>query len=367
MINILITAVGRGAGQAIIKALRMSGLEARIFATDSDAWATGLYAADQSFLVPACMDESYIENILEICLKENIDLVIPNLDPELIKFAENRHRFQAIGTEVIISGTRVINVCRNKLATFQFFRDRNLPFVETQLVSDILDQGAIEYPLFVKPIGGTGSSEIDVLFCREDLDKYRVRDADRYIGQPYLIPSNWNIERHEIKPEHILRHNAPTQKDEISVQHLVSQKGAIISTFMCRSSLKHGIPVHITPIWDERVYSASRQMVEALIPEGLLGPINLECKITADGPFFYEINPRFTTLSAVRAMLGFNECAAVVGDIMLEQDPEFIRSRLRIDYEGVCSRYVSEIIIRTAAFQQLNDVGELENSVVKCL
>lgn len=366
MINILVTAVGRGAGQAVIKALRLSDLEVRIVATDADAWATGLYAADKAFLVPACKDEAYIEKILDICRSEKIDVVIPNIDPELGIFAENRSRFKAMGTEVIISGPKIMHICRNKLATYQFFRERDLPFVETRLVADIFSQPGLEYPLFVKPIAGTGSSEINVLFGPEDLEPYRSKPGP-YIAQKYLIPANWDINRADLKRQHIMRHNAPIQKDEISVQHLVSHSGEIISTFMCKSSLKFGTPVHIRPIWDENVYALSRSMVEALIPEGLIGAINLECKSTSEGVFFYEINPRFTTLSAVRAMMGFNECAAVVGDILLKYPLAELRSQLKVDYNAVCSRYVSEIVIRDGNYQRLAEQRILDIETIQSL
>jgi carbamoylphosphate synthase large subunit len=361
MLNILVTSVGRGAGQAVIKSLRLADLDVRIIGTDADPWATGLYVADKSYLVPPCSDGNFVEKIMEICLKENVELIIPNFDPELIVFAENKSRFQTIGAAVIISDPNVMKICRNKMATYSFFHDKKLPFVETKLVSNIVSQPDADYPLFVKPIGGTGSSEIDVLFGPGDLDKYKNK-GDQYIAQKYLLPSKWNIARKDLKREHIIRYNAPIQKDEVSTQFLVSHNGEIISAFMSISSLKHGIPVHITPMWDEEVYAISRQMVEALIPEGLVGAINLECKITDEGVFFYEINPRFTTLSAVRAMMGFNECAAMVEDIVFNRSARAIQSSLIIDFDSVCSRYVSEIVVRADYFSKLIQKGELDNT-----
>ncbi|MCX5781066.1 MAG: hypothetical protein NTV45_09650, partial [Firmicutes bacterium] len=233
--------------------------------------------------------------------------------------------------------------------------------VETRLVSALLNHPAMTFPLFIKPIGGTGSSGIDILFSAADLAKY-ADNADQYIVQDYLIPSSWNISGRDIKRDQVIRHNSPIQRDEFSVQHLVSHSGEIIATFMSSSSLKLGTPVHVTPIWDDTVYEISRKMVEALIPEGLVGPINLECKLTAAGVFFYEINPRFTTLSAVRAMLGFNECAAMVEDIIFSKSAVALKSQLEIDYNSVCSRYVSEIVVKAAAFNRLIDQGELDNT-----
>jgi len=361
MVNILVTSVGRGAGQAVIKSLRMAPWEARIIGTDTDAWATGLYAADKSYLVPSCTDVHFIEKISDICVKEDIDLLIPNYDPELPVFSAHKSSFAQIGVPVLISDLNIMKICRNKLDTYRFFQDQDLPFVETQLVSSLFEKPAVAYPLFVKPIGGTGSSEIDILFDESDLDKYK-NQADKYIAQTYLIPAQWNLSSRSIRREQVMRHNQPIQKDEVSVQHLVSQGGEIISTFMSISSLKHGIPVHITPIWDPEVYEISRKMVEALIPQGLLGPINLECKITAQGIFFYEINPRFTTLSAVRAMMGFNECAAMVGDLLFNQSAAALQSQLKINFASLCTRYISELVVDSDSFQTLIKQGELDNA-----
>ncbi|MCX5779765.1 MAG: hypothetical protein NTV45_02880, partial [Firmicutes bacterium] len=172
MINILVTAVGRGAGQAVIKSLRQSDLDIRIIGTDSDPWATGLYAADKSYLCPMCSDPNFIPKILDICRREGIKLIIPNIDPELIVFAENKSEFKAIGVTVLISDPGTIKICRNKLDTYRFFQAKNLPFVETRLFIDMINHPEMTFPMFIKPIGVTGSSVIDILFRSAYLAKY---------------------------------------------------------------------------------------------------------------------------------------------------------------------------------------------------
>ena len=349
MINILVTAAGSGIGQAVIKALGMSGLGVRITAVDISPWAKDLYNADAAYLVPCQDDERYIDALLDICKKEKIELIIPGLDPELLTLSENSRSFSGYGIKVMTGRPESVKLCRNKLATWQFFEKLNLPFVETKLLSRDMDPDDIPYPAVVKPIDGSGSAGVDIMFSKDEMFSFIENLEQTYIAQRYLMSENRQINRRDI-----MYKNFPKQIDEVSVQFLTSSDGGIISCFMSINELKQGVPMRIRPFWRDDIYLAAKAMVNALIEAGHFGPVNLECKITQEGPVFYEINPRFTGLSAVRAMLGFNECKAMVDHMICGTDLESIRKYLDIDYMSVCSRFISESIIGIDEFEELS-------------
>lgn len=95
MINVLVTGVGGGVGQGIIKSLKMiNDLEINIITADMSPLAAGIYAGDKSYLVPACTSNEYIKRLEEIFLLEKIDHYFPGLDLELEFCAKNKEYFK---------------------------------------------------------------------------------------------------------------------------------------------------------------------------------------------------------------------------------------------------------------------------------
>ena len=87
MNNILITSVGRRV--SLVKAFKKSSVilktESKVFITDlNPKTSPASYFADNSFKIGYFNDTNYIDNLLEICLKNSISIVIPTLDTELV-------------------------------------------------------------------------------------------------------------------------------------------------------------------------------------------------------------------------------------------------------------------------------------------
>jgi len=103
-------------------------------------------------------------------------------------------------------------------------------------------------------------------------------------------------------------------------------------------------------------------MVAALAEEGLIGPCNLQYKETREGAIFYEINPRFSGLTALRAALGWNGPDAIIRHFILDEDSESVRKHLDYDETFLCSRYTTEIIFPAEEHQYLQEHGNITGS-----
>src|SRR5699024_2385003 len=77
--------------------------ECRVIATNCSNLAPTIYKTDKYYIVPRITDENYINIILDICKKEEIDTLISLIDPELSLIAKNVVRFKEIGVKPIIS------------------------------------------------------------------------------------------------------------------------------------------------------------------------------------------------------------------------------------------------------------------------
>ena len=126
--RILFTGVGRRIEllQAFRNAALVLNKELKIYGADMAGTAPALAYCDYTRRVVAMKDPSYIQNLIDICVADHIDLLIPTIDTDLLVLSENKEKFEAIGTRVMISAPDKIRICRDKNNTSQFFVDCGL-------------------------------------------------------------------------------------------------------------------------------------------------------------------------------------------------------------------------------------------------
>lgn len=101
--------------QYFVKTLTGKGT---VVATDMSNLAPAIYEADKYYIVPRMTDPGYLDVILDICKKEKITGVLSLIDPELSLLAENREKFEAVGTTVIGSS---YDLCEMSLDKFEMY------------------------------------------------------------------------------------------------------------------------------------------------------------------------------------------------------------------------------------------------------
>lgn len=353
MYTVLITSVGSGIGQAVVDSLQLSDFPIRLIGVDMSPWAVGLYSTDMAYLLPPYTDPTYLPALLDICQREKVDLLYPGNDGELRILAANRIIFEKVGTQVVIGSEEVVETVRDKRKSYEYFHKYGLPFVKTLTLQEFLaSPDSFNWPVIIKPISGSGSVGTEVIFELGQMEKYKKSDQD-YIVQEYLLPLTWDYVREQLTRQQLMPGGVLRQEQEVSVQFLVSQSGDIVGNFISIHTLKNGMPIHISPVRDQQVTEVCTQMVQALIEIGLVGPINLQGRITSTGPIFYELNHRFTGITAVRARLGFNECTAILEDYCMSLPLDEVRAKLNIDYDLICTRYWTDTLVKRQKFEEL--------------
>jgi len=354
-----VTAVGGGVGQSVLRALRLSELPLRIVGCDPDAWGAGLYRCQRAYLVPAASDPQYVDRLLEVLQREQVAALIPGSDPELVALAAARERLVAAGVVPIVGAAEAVNVCRDKLETHRFFRAHGLPFAATAPAAEgfeLADQ--VGFPLLAKPVAGSSSVGTTILFDERALE--HVIDREDLILQEYLVPQAWDKPREQLVPDDVMAGYALRQEEEISTHVLLDHQGQLLGQFSSRNVLKHGVPLKIDPCREPEVEALAQEMARLLVQRGLVGPCNFQCKMTAGGPRFFEVNPRFTGITAVRAALGFNEVEAVLRRAVMAEGLESVRQGLRVNEELICSRYVTEMLVPRTQFEALARQGSVQ-------
>lgn len=264
--QILFTGVGRRIEllQAFRDAALVLNKELKLYGADMTGTAPALAYCDYTQRVVAMKDEGYIENLLEICAANHIDLIIPTIDTDLLVLSENRERFESIGTKVLISDPDMIRICRDKNNTSKFFEDCGL---RAPMPVNNWKEYKSGYPAFIKPKDGSSSINAFKVDNEEELEIYAGLVND-YIVQPFVagheytidIFCDWNGEPVSIVPR----------------ERLQVRAGEVLKTQICM---------------DATMIEESKALCKAFRP---CGPMTVQLiRDDAGIDWFIEINPRF--------------------------------------------------------------------------
>ncbi len=265
--NILLTSVGRRV--SLVKFFKevLKGDE-YIYTTDCDPTAPGLYVADKSFLVPKVTDKDYIPFLLEKCKRENIQLIIPLIDPELPILAKNREELLKEDILPLISSYETVIIGYDKFLTYEFLSKNSLPTPKTFVIDKDIQsfRNKMNFPIIIKP--RFGSASIGVQRCEdfEDVEFYSKK-----ISEPIL--------------QEFLR------GEEITIDVLCDFEGIPLSIVQRkRLKTRAGEVERGITIKDYDLLLLTLKLVKKLKPCGV---INIQCFSTSEGFYFTEINPRF--------------------------------------------------------------------------
>lgn len=181
--NILISSSGRrGALVGLCRrALDEAGLAGRVLAADMTSASAAYQLCDEGFYATRFDDPAFIPEMLKICEQQNIGLVIPTHDRELMLYARAVDQFQAIGTRVNIPSPEVVTIGSDKEACHKWMTEHNL-LVPRQATPDEVLAAPSDWPLplLIKPRYGSSSIGVHTV---DDLDRLRLLTAN----QPYLV------------------------------------------------------------------------------------------------------------------------------------------------------------------------------------
>jgi len=200
MENILFCSVGRRA--KLLMNFRKSMKDCgKIIATDLSPVAPALFFADETYLVPRIDAPEYFNRLFEICEKSEVKAITTVIDPEIALLAKHREAFIAKGILPLCPAYWTAQLCFNKYEMYKYMRSKGVRSVLTYDSLDTfregLEKGEVSFPVFMKPISGSGSvgigkaenwEEVETKF-RDGKHKYIIQelmtggdcDADVYV------------------------------------------------------------------------------------------------------------------------------------------------------------------------------------------
>lgn len=268
--NFLFCSVGRRG--ELIKNFRQSVEPGSILvAVDNSPYAPALYLADKHYLVPRIDAPEYIERLLYICRKEDIQAITTFIDPEIELLSMNRNRFSSIGVEVLAPYEDTACLCFDKYLLFRNLQKNGIQTVMTwgtikEFEKDFVDK-EVTFPVFVKPRTGSGSVGARKINTYEQL-KGAMEDDSTLIIQEFMSGLDLDVDVYV----DTISHNAVAAFSKRKIETRIGGASKTIS------------------FKDEALFDFVQECVSVM---KFNGPIDMDF-FYKDGKYYLsEINPRF--------------------------------------------------------------------------
>lgn len=345
-ISVLVTGIGgSGIGGQVLKALKLSALPLSITGTDTTNMSTGVQEVHHFYKVPPANEPGFVNEILRICKSEEIKIIFPGSDPELMVFSTHRHIFIEAGIIMPINTEEVINICMDKFKTNIFLSENGFSFPRSGRITKIEEVPGIDYyPVIIKPNrGGSGSNGVMIAQDKKELEMF----------VSFLL---------NISPDLVIQEYVGNAESEYTVGVITSLEGEFINSIAVHRVIENGLGNKLkvknntakTELGKNLVVSSgisqgrvgkftevTKQCEEIAKKINSKGPLNIQCRLVEGKVFVFEINPRYSGTTPLRAMVGFNEPELMIRKYVLGENIE-------ADFyfpEKVIMRTLKEVIV----------------------
>jgi carbamoyl-phosphate synthase large subunit len=317
--NILVTGIGWAVGIGIVKALRLEySRDIKIIGTDISPLAPFFYLKDfldAAYIVPNASKPDYIKKLLQICKKENVDIIFPGTDNELLPLSNNKELFLGKGVKLAVSSPETVSICRDKWLTYNKLK-KYVPFAKSTLPTADLKKmiQAVGLPAVIKPRSGWGARDIYTANTPEELEFF-IKRVENPVIQESLAG------------------------DDYTVDGLADEQGISICMIPRKRILtRAGLSIQGVTEKNTKMIEIGETLARRL---RFTGPFNFQVKQNGDDIYIYEINARFAGTGILSVAAGANLPALTVKQISGEKLAGFCSFK-----EGVfISRYVEDCFI----------------------
>lgn len=289
-INILLTGAGGSAAPYLINNLKKNN-NYNIICIDSNKNSIGFLLVKKYYIVPLANSKKFITEIKNIIIKENIKIVIPLVDEELIQIKKIEKKLNFIS---ISPNADFIKNCNNKFLTSKnYLKSINCdPYTRKLNLNNLKSITKKDFPFIIKPIYGRGSRDVFIITNYSDLDKYNIKKLDfkKFIIQKLIIGQEYTV-------------SVVVSKDSknfvIVPKKIVEKKGITKSAITTKN------------LFIEKVCN---KIVKNYLPNG---PFNVQCIVDKNNNvFIFEINPRFSTSVTLTIAAGVDELNLLIDDAL---------------------------------------------------
>lgn len=186
---VLVPGAAAPAGINTIKSLKMVKFNGKIIGTDSDSLAPGGFMADIFSTMPEAREESlFVDKLFELVKIHKVTVLMPSSGFDIYPYSKYRKELQELGANAVVSDIEVLEICRDKMRTYQELLPRfKVPFTTTE------PDKIPSFPVIAKPRSGKGSRDVIMIEDESDL-RYVTSKYHDMIFQQYLPGIEYTID-----------------------------------------------------------------------------------------------------------------------------------------------------------------------------
>lgn len=312
---VLITAIGGGShGEQILKALRLAdGDRYYLVGADANEVCAQASLVDEFVTLPYANAPDFMDELLAVCERYEIRALFHGCEPELRRLSAERNRILDMGIFLPINPRGLIDLCMNKIETGKLLMQKGFSVPRFARARSIEELREIDwFPVVVKPFVGSGGSanvfiaqnesELGALATYLGLETLAESFVvQEYIGTPdeeYTVGVLHDLDGAYINSIAVRRMLSGQLNTSFSVENRTG-KSEFGRRLVISSGVSHGEVGRF-----EEVTSQCKDIAAAV---GAKGPINIQCRVVDGEVLVFEINPRFSGTTSIRAMVGYNE------------------------------------------------------------
>lgn len=274
--KLLLTGAGGDIADALCRVARMTWQRTEIHGSElkPEQWLLS-NGFDRIHVLPRADDPGYMDEIRALQQQERFTAIVPVTDAELWRLSSE----ETDDLPLLMAAKPLLRIALDKNETQRWLERSGVPSLRTVSLPDAT---AAMLPLMIKPRQGHGSRGLEIVRTQERLAAVQRERTDDVIAQQYVS----------------------TAAEEFTCCVFRHRASGAVRRIALRRTLQGGLTGRATV---EVVASIDAQLLAIATAADLEGGLNVQLRLTTEGPRVFEINPRFSSTVMMRHLLGFRD------------------------------------------------------------
>lgn len=285
MKTILVSGASGIVGYGVLKSLRQSEQKYRLIGTTIYDDSVANAFCDIFEQAPKTSDENYIDWLCKIIKKYDVDMIIPGIEADMIKWNQEREALEQIGVEILLNNPELINLCSDKWLFYE-----KLNSTDSKLAIESRLEGTFEefekdfgLPFLLKPRKGFASKGIVKVDSKAIFLKNQENLGSILMAQPIV----------------------GNDDEEYTTSAFFDNESNLLCYMTLKRKLsKEGFTEKAEVVELKGVEEAIKELGELFLP---IGPTNFQFRLFEGKLKLLEVNPRISSATSIRAAFGYNE------------------------------------------------------------
>lgn len=285
MKTILVSGASGIVGYGVLKSLKQSREEYRLIGTTIYDDSIAPAFCDIFEQAPMTNSPEYINWLCDIIKKHNVDMIIPSIEADMIKWNVEREKLEQTGVKVLLNNPELINFCSDKWLFYE-----KLSTTKSELAIESRLTGTFEelekdfgLPFLLKPRKGFASKGIVKVENKEIFTQNQHNLGTILMAQPII----GNVD------------------EEYTISAFFDYESKLLCYMGLKRKLsKEGFTEKAEVVEINGAEEAINELAKIFKP---IGATNFQFRTQNNRLKLLEINPRISSATSIRTSFGYNE------------------------------------------------------------